>query len=136
RHRREADRPSEPDGVRGGGSGAAARDGGRHADALPRPRDRDHRALRPLDAAGASRRAQSHPDRLAPPEDRGVKDAEHGDRPSYVLGVLVVVYVANFVDRQVLSILNEEIKRDLALSDGEMGFLYGTAFAVFYALFG
>jgi len=58
------------------------------------------------------------------------------DRPSYVLGVLVAVYVANFVDRQVLSILNEEIKRDLALSDGEMGFLYGTAFAVFYALFG
>jgi MFS family permease len=48
----------------------------------------------------------------------------------------VLVYVANFVDRQVLSILNEEIKRDLGLSDGEMGFLYGTAFAVFYALFG
>ncbi|MFI5079215.1 MAG: MFS transporter, partial [Vicinamibacteria bacterium] len=53
-----------------------------------------------------------------------------------MLGVLVLVYVANFVDRQVLSILNEEIKRDLGLGDGEMGFLYGTAFAVFYALFG
>ena len=50
--------------------------------------------------------------------------------------MLVLVYVANFVDRQVLSILNESIKRDLSLSDGEMGFLYGTAFAVFYALFG
>jgi MFS family permease len=57
-------------------------------------------------------------------------------RPSYVLLVLILVYVANFVDRQVLSILNEEIKRDLGVSDGEMGFLYGTAFAVFYALFG
>src|SRR5262249_62034645 len=41
-----------------------------------------------------------------------------------------------FVDRQILSILNEEIKRDLRLADAQMGFLYGTAFAVFYALFG
>jgi sugar phosphate permease len=56
--------------------------------------------------------------------------------PHYVLSVLTLVYVANFVDRQILSILNEEIKRDLGLRDAEMGFLYGTAFAVFYALFG
>jgi sugar phosphate permease len=56
--------------------------------------------------------------------------------PHYVLSVLTLVYVANFVGRQILSILNEEIKRDLGLRDAEMGFLYGTAFAVFYALFG
>lgn len=56
--------------------------------------------------------------------------------PHATLGVLVLVYVLNFVDRQILSILNEEIKRDLGLSDGQMGFLYGTAFAVFYAVFG
>jgi MFS family permease len=56
--------------------------------------------------------------------------------PHTALGVLVLVYVLNFVDRQILSILNEEIKRDLALDDGQMGFLYGTAFAVFYAVFG
>jgi MFS family permease len=54
----------------------------------------------------------------------------------YVLGVLVVVYVLNFLDRQIISILAEEIKADLGISDGEIGFLYGTAFAVFYALFG
>jgi MFS family permease len=64
-------------------------------------------------------------------------EANRGDRyPHYVLSVLVLVYVFNFVDRQILSILNDEIKRDLGLSDAEMGFLYGTAFAVFYALFG
>lgn len=62
--------------------------------------------------------------------------ARGGREPSYVLGVLVLVYVFNFVDRQILSILNEEIRRDLGLSDGQMGFLYGTAFAIFYALFG
>ncbi len=54
----------------------------------------------------------------------------------YVLGVLVLVYVVNFVDRHIISILAEDIKRDLGLSDAELGFLYGTAFAVFYALFG
>ena len=53
-----------------------------------------------------------------------------------MLGVLVVVYVLNFLDRQIPSILAEEIKRDLQLSDAEIGFLYGTAFAVFYAIFG
>ena len=55
---------------------------------------------------------------------------------NYVLGVLVIVYVFNFVDRQIISILAEDIKRDLNIGDGELGFLYGTAFGVFYALFG
>lgn len=54
----------------------------------------------------------------------------------YVLSVLVVVYILNFVDRQILSILANDIKADLGLSDADLGFLYGTAFAVFYALFG
>ena len=54
----------------------------------------------------------------------------------YVLGILFVVYVLNFIDRQVIAILAEEIKRDLHLKDEDLGFLYGTAFGVFYALFG
>lgn len=54
----------------------------------------------------------------------------------YVLGVLVVVYILNFIDRQILSILANDIKADLDLTDADLGFLYGTAFAVFYALFG
>jgi MFS family permease len=54
----------------------------------------------------------------------------------YALGVLVVVYILNFIDRQILSILAVDIKRDLALTDGQLGFLGGAAFAVFYALFG
>ena len=62
--------------------------------------------------------------------------AESDRYPNYMLGVLMLVYVFNFIDRQILSILNDEIKTDLGLSDAQMGFLYGTAFAVFYALFG
>lgn len=54
----------------------------------------------------------------------------------YVLAVLFLVYVLNFVDRQILAILADDIKADLDLTDGDIGFLYGTAFGVFYALFG
>ena len=54
----------------------------------------------------------------------------------YVLFVLVLVYILNFIDRQILSILAVDIKADLGLTDSELGFLAGAAFAVFYALFG
>lgn len=54
----------------------------------------------------------------------------------YVLSVLVVVYILNFIDRQIVSILAVDIKADLGLTDSDMGFLGGAAFAVFYALFG
>lgn len=62
---------------------------------------------------------------------------EHAPRYAwYVLAVLVLVYVLNFVDRQIISILANDIKADLNLTDADLGFFYGTAFAVFYALFG
>jgi MFS family permease len=54
----------------------------------------------------------------------------------YVLAVLFLVYVLNFVDRQILSILAKDVKRDLGLDDADIGFLFGTAFGVFYSLFG
>jgi MFS family permease len=54
----------------------------------------------------------------------------------YALLVLTLVYVVNFVDRQIVSILAQDIKADLHLDDAQIGFLYGTAFAIFYALFG
>ena len=54
----------------------------------------------------------------------------------YVLFVLLIVYVFNFIDRNILSILSQEIQADLGVSDADMGFLYGTVFAVFYAVFG
>lgn len=54
----------------------------------------------------------------------------------YVLGILVVVYTFNFIDRQILSILLEDIKRELQLSDSALGLLSGFAFAMFYATLG
>jgi len=59
-----------------------------------------------------------------------------GGYSKYVLVVLTLVYVFNFIDRNILAILAQEIKADLGLTDAQLGFLYGTAFAVFYAVFG
>ena len=56
--------------------------------------------------------------------------------PWYVLGVLFLVYVVNFIDRQIPSILAQSIKADLGVNDAQLGFLYGTAFAIFYSLLG
>ncbi len=58
-------------------------------------------------------------------------------RVAYVsLGMLVVVNVMSQLDRQIMSVLIEPIRQDLELSDGEMGFVVGMAFAVFYTLAG
>ena len=67
--------------------------------------------------------------------DVEVRDKVLGVR-HYVLGVLVVVYTFNFIDRQILSILLDPIKNELGLSDTAMGMLTGFAFAAFYATLG
>src|SRR5262245_38337650 len=53
-----------------------------------------------------------------------------------VLAVLVFVYVLNLVDRNLMSMLLESSKRDLAVSDSLMGLLVGPAFAVLYTVAG
>lgn len=54
----------------------------------------------------------------------------------YVVLLLTAAYILCVMDRQILTILAEDIKRDLGISDARLGFLYGTAFAVFYSVFG
>ena len=54
----------------------------------------------------------------------------------YALALLTVVYTFNFIDRQLLAILQESIKADLLLSDTQLGLLTGFAFAVFYVTAG
>ena len=50
----------------------------------------------------------------------------------YVVWFLFVVYVFNFVDRQILTTLIEPIKNEFGLHDWQLGLLTGLAFAVFY----
>jgi len=55
---------------------------------------------------------------------------------NYVLVMLTIVYVFNFVDRQILVVLQESIKADLGLSDTQLGLLSGFTFAIFYVTMG
>lgn len=55
---------------------------------------------------------------------------------NYVLGVLVLAYVVNVMDRAVLGVLLESIKLEFNASDTELGLLGGIAFALFYATMG
>lgn len=54
----------------------------------------------------------------------------------YVLYVLTGVQMFNFIDRQILVVIQELIKEDLGLSDSQLGLLTGFAFAVFYVSLG
>jgi predicted MFS family arabinose efflux permease len=53
-----------------------------------------------------------------------------------LLLLLTATYAIAFVDRQVLAILQESIKRELGLSDSQLGLLTGFSFALFYAILG
>ena len=56
--------------------------------------------------------------------------------PKIMLFALLLVYILNFLDRQIVNILAEPIKGELGLSDTQLGLLAGPAFAVFYAVLG
>ena len=53
-----------------------------------------------------------------------------------VLAVLTAANVLNYLDRHIVSILGQAIKADLKLDDAQLGFLLGTAFAIFYSVMG
>ncbi|MCH8141379.1 MAG: MFS transporter, partial [Proteobacteria bacterium] len=53
--------------------------------------------------------------------DKGESEEIGGRYAKYVLFVLVIVYVFNFIDRQILSILAEEIKADIGITDAQIG---------------
>ncbi len=57
-------------------------------------------------------------------------------RRAYALGILMLVYGCNFLDRQIFVILQEPIKKDMGLSDAQLGLMTGFAFALFYVIAG
>lgn len=72
----------------------------------------------------------------APETDRAGQSRVSAGYAWYVLGVLALVNLYNTMDRYSLSILAEDVRHSFALADSQLGFLTGTAFAIFYALFG
>ncbi|HEV2532529.1 MFS transporter [Phenylobacterium sp.] len=82
---------------------------------------------------------------IAAPTGEALVDetGEHAAQPTvsaayrrYALWVLLLIYVVNFLDRQVINILAEPIKNDLHLLDWQVGMLSGFAFGLVYTLLG
>ncbi len=76
----------------------------------------------------------------APPLASGAAPAfaGFGSKPyrAYVLAMLLVVYTFNFIDRTVITILQEQIKEEFGLSDFQLGLMSGPAFAFLYTILG
>lgn len=64
--------------------------------------------------------------------DASAQPAADAPRSRALLGLLTLVYVLNFLDRQALALLTEPIKRELGASDAQMGFLVGASFTFAY----
>src|SRR5438132_1201610 len=62
-------------------------------------------------------------------------EARFGAR-HYTLVVLTLAYSCNVMDRNVLAILLEPIRKEFSLTDSQLGLLSGLAFAIFYSVAG
>lgn len=54
----------------------------------------------------------------------------------FVLGLLTLIYITSFVDRQIIAVLGTNIRQALGLSNTQIGVLYGPAFSLIYAVCG
>ncbi len=83
--------------------------------------------------------AENGPDSVSEAVQTGAQSGSQ-ENPSlyrwYALFILTIVYVLNFVDRQILVVLQEPIKADMNLSDTQLGLLTGFLFAIFYVTLG
>ncbi|TLZ06284.1 MAG: MFS transporter, partial [Gammaproteobacteria bacterium] len=66
---------------------------------------------------------------------RAVSRARLAHTAGYALALVALTNAISLLDRNILAILAPRIKHDLGIGDAEMGLLYGTVFALFYALF-
>lgn len=69
---------------------------------------------------------------MSTPTNPESSQAELARNANYVLAVLFVVIMLNFLDRQIISILAEPIKQEMGLSDKQIGLMTGLSFALFY----
>jgi MFS family permease len=85
-------------------------------------------------AASASGAAPSQPHA----EAHAGHETGYGSRAyrTYVLGALLLVYILNFVDRGLLSVVGPKLKADIGITDTWWGLLTGAAFAVLYTIVG
>ncbi len=55
-------------------------------------------------------------------------------RRNLTLGLMIVVAILSYVDRQIFTLFQDDIKQELGLTDGQLGLLTGMSFALFYTL--
>jgi MFS family permease len=72
---------------------------------------------------------------MAAPQTRSFVKVD-GSYAWYALTVLVAVFFLNYVDRSIVAILAQDLGKDLAIGNAQLGFLYGTAFVIFFTIFG
>ncbi len=63
-------------------------------------------------------------------------ERQTGGSVRVTLWILLIVYIFNFIDRQIVNILAEPIRMELGLSDTQIGLMTGLAFALFYTVLG
>jgi MFS family permease len=68
--------------------------------------------------------------------ERAAGGAVSSSQANYALAILTVIYVFNYADRTVLSLLLDSIKKEFRLSDAVMGLITGFGFVLFYSLLG
>jgi MFS family permease len=61
------------------------------------------------------------------------RSGTEGTSGARVLAILLLAYIFNFIDRQIIGVLAVPIKAELALSDRQLGLMGGIAFALFYS---
>jgi len=76
---------------------------------------------------------------MRPEQPQIPSESDDWPKPAYswfVVGVLMLAYTSSFIDRQILSLLIEPIRRDLQISDTQISLLAGLAFSIFYTVMG
>ena len=53
-----------------------------------------------------------------------------------ILGLLTLIYISSFVDRQIIAVLATQIQEEMDMNNLQVGLLYGTAFSLIYAVSG
>src|SRR3989337_2655453 len=54
----------------------------------------------------------------------------------YVVVICMIAYIFSFIDRQILALLIQPIRKDLQITDTQFSLLHGLAFSIFYATMG
>ncbi|HKY82330.1 MAG TPA: MFS transporter [Sphingobium sp.] len=67
-------------------------------------------------------------------EEPGLKQPQFGGNRVWMLFLLLSIYITHVMDRQIMSVLAEPIRKDLALTDTQLGLITGLVFALFYGV--